>query len=137
MIGTELNLESTHLVHAVFQKETEEESIKFFTETASKLIDGYYPVMTGFLEGLQLQKKAHECKTIEELETLRYDLHPADMYKVLVDALNKNEDLTDTQRLFLLTKVNDNIVFSARQWTDIVMQQRAQRIAAEKPKILM
>lgn len=55
------------------------------------------------------------------------------MFKELADELNKEERLNDYERLFVLSRVADNVVHAAHQWLHECVVQRAQVIARTPP----
>lgn len=133
-----LNYAAPSIVAVVLVRETPEEAEATYREIAAKLIDEYYPVLTGWLTRQQIDKKAHECKTMEELEALRYDMIPDTFFSDLSDMINKEEKLlNDQERLFVLVQLSERIVFSAKQYCNQIMLQRAEVLLNSKPKIIL
>lgn len=133
-----LNYAAPSIVAVVLVRETPEEAEATYREIAAKLIDEYYPVLTGWLTRQQVDKKAHECKTMEELEALRYDMIPDTFFGDLSDMINKEEKLlNDQERLFVLVQLSERIVFSAKQYCNQIMLQRAEVLLNSKPKIIL
>lgn len=133
-----LNYAAPSIVAVVLVRETPEEAEATYRELGARLIDEYYPVLTGWLTRQQIDKKAHECKTMEELEALRYDMIPDTFFSDLSDMINKEEKLlNDQERLFVLVQLSERIVFSARQYCNQIMLQRAEVLLNNKPKIIL
>lgn len=137
MIGETFNLEGDSLVHVILPRQTPEDSERVFKEISDRITDMMYPSLTGHMELQQIPKRAHECKTMEELEKMKYDLIPGDFFKNMIDALNKEPHLNDLERTYLLVHLSERIIFSSKQYADSIMRERAKRILAEKPKIIV
>lgn len=133
MIGKNLNPKGESVVCVFINRGTPDESEKFHKELCSRLMDAYYPSLVGWLTLQEVDKKIHECKTIEEIEQLKVNCVPEDMFADLISLVNAEEDLNDEERLYTLAHVGDRIVFSAVQHVQTSMQQRAEAIA-RKPK---
>lgn len=134
MIKDQLNLQGNSLADVIFKRDNAEQ---FLIDTVQKLIDGYYPGLTGWLAKQKIAEKAHECKTVEELEKLTYDIIPDNCFEEIsgmVDAIPELDN--DIQRTFIMTEVSRSVVRAAKQFCDNIMLQRAQRLYAEKPKII-
>lgn len=133
MIGKDLNLKGASLVDVFILRDTPEESEAFFKSVHKQVLDIYYPVLTGYITLQRVVEKAHECKTIEELEALKWDLFPENMFEQLVEIINGIEELKDSERMYALIHIGDRMIFSITQYVSNILQQRAQTIAA-KPK---
>lgn len=133
MIGKNLNPKGESVVCVFINRGTPDESEKFHKELCSRLMDTYYPSLVGWLTLQEVDKKVHACKTIEDIEMLKINAVPDDMFEKLIDLVNAEEDLNDEERLFTLSHIGDRIVFASVQHIQTIMQQRAEAIA-RKPK---
>lgn len=137
MIGENLKLQGEHLVDVFMNLPTADESKNKYQEIMKQILDEFQSNLSVHFTKTEFIKRAHECKTQKEVEDLRYDVVPDDTYQVLADKLNVIESLTDTQRLFMLARLGDQITLSVRQWTNTVLKQRIQTIlTTSKSKII-
>ena len=133
MIGKKLNLDGDSLVDIFIVRDTTEESHKFYKECCDKVMDYVYPKLVGYLEGLQVAKKCHECQNQADLEALVINQVPDFLFKDIVEKLNEIKEMTDTERLFALAQMGDRLVFSSTQYVEKIMRERMQVILM-KPK---
>jgi hypothetical protein len=137
MIGEHINFSGGSLIEVMIPRETPEKSAEVYKRIGQAINDKYYPILVGHIEKQQIQKKAHECKTMKELEAVPVEYLTDDFYKFMADELNSYEELNDSERIFMLTQLSDRIIFSSRQWVDQVMHQRAQVLARTEKKIIL
>lgn len=136
MIGKNINVQGASLVDVFIPRATPEESEKQFREWADKIMDDYYPVLTGYLTLQKVNERAHECKTIAELEALRWNQVPPDLFEKLAAMVNEIKT-TDQERLFVLIQCGDKIVYAATEYVTKILHQRAKVIsAAPKSRII-
>lgn len=133
MIGKNLNIKGESLVCVFVNRGTPDECEKFHKALCSKLMDEYYPILTGYLKLQEIDKKAHACDTIAGLEALQIEQVPENMFEELIRMLNAEKELTDQERIFTLAHMGDRLVFAATQYVTNILQQRANAIAM-KPK---
>jgi hypothetical protein len=132
MLKDHLNLKGETIHEVCFPGKTAEEADKLYQENGEKVLSHFYQVLVGFLEKEQLQARAHACKTLEELEALKYNLTPDDFWEQLTTMIDAME-MTDIEKMFMFAKLSDRVMFSAKQWSNTIMHQRAQAIAKENP----
>lgn len=115
-----------------------EESEATHRRWSGGIIDTYYPVLAGYLTSQEIDKKAHACKTIKDVEQLRINQVPDDMFEKLIELVNGITDANDSERLFILIQCADRLIFAATQYTNNILHQRVQAIGAEpKSRIIV
>lgn len=132
MIGKNINVQGASLVDVFIPRATPEESEKQFKEWSGKIMDEYYPVLTGYLTLQKVSERAHACNTIAELEALRWNQVPPDLFEKLAAMVNEIKT-TDQERLFILIQCGDKIVFSATDYVTKILHQRA-KVISNPPK---
>lgn len=137
MLGENLNLKADSLVGVFMIRESQEKAIEEYKTIMQMIMDKFQSVLVEHFTKTELLKRAHECKTIEELEAMRYDIIPDNTFELLAEEVNAIETLKDSERVFMLIKLGDLIIFSAKQYTDKQMHQRAQTIASGKKSKLI
>lgn len=137
MIGQELNLNGESLISVFLPRTTPEESESLYKTVGQQILDEFNPILAAWMEQQTIIKRMHECKTLEQLEAMKYDLLPKDFYQQLSDKLNLVAEISDSERLFFMFKLTDRLLFSTRQWVDLVGQQRAQAIVSQKQSKLI
>lgn len=138
MIGDTFDFKAPSLVAVIMHRETPEEAEKQYKEITERLIDEYYPILTGWLEKQEIVKKAHNCLFPEDLEKVRYDLIPDTFFEDLTAKVNGEKGLlNDAERMFILIQLSDRIVFAAKQYCNTIMRQRLQVLMNnQKPRII-
>lgn len=135
MIADKLHLDGDSLVTVFFRRGSIDESEAYFKALTDKVVDGIWPDLVGHLERMQVSKKADDCKTIEEVEKLRFPITPDDMFTRIAGAVDGIEELLDIERLFTVVRVGDVLIKAAYEHVRTVLQQRAQTIGLKpKPK---
>lgn len=132
MIGKNINVQGASLVDVFIPRDTPDESERQFKEWSGAIMDEYYPVLTGYLTLQKVAEKAHACNTIAELEALRWDQVPPDLFAKLVEMVNKVKT-NDNERAFLLIQCGDKIVYAATDYVSKILQQRA-KVISSPPK---
>lgn len=133
MISDKLHLDGDSLVTVFFRRGSIDESEAYFKVMTDKIVDGIWPELVGHLERMQVAKKADGCKTIAEVEKLRFPITPEDMFAKIAAAVDALEELSDPERFFAVCRVGDVLIKTAYEHVRTVLHQRAQAIAS-KPK---
>lgn len=128
MIGELLNLEALSTINVMIPRATAAESNALFKEISDKALDTTYPKMIGYLEGEKVIKRIHACNSEEELLALRIQLLYPGVWKDLVDLLNAEERLNDSERTFLVAWLATEMLSAANDWYQQSSRQRMQAI---------
>lgn len=131
-ITKKLRPDAETLVSVFFTKGTIGEADKYFNALSSKLVSELYPELVGHLERVKAHDRIHSCKTVEELEALRFDLLPDGLFTSLATKLDAIKELSDPERCFALTRIGDVLFKSSYDHVQEFMQARAQAIELQK-----
>lgn len=138
MISKHINPQGDSIVSVFINRGTITESEQYFKALSGKLTDQFYPDIVGYMEKIKVNEQADKCKTIEDLEALRFNYLPDDLFTSLAAVLDKNKDLKDSERFFLLARIGDALVGGAYNYVKQTLYQRAQAIArAPKSRIIL
>ena len=132
MIADKLRLDGDSLVSFYIRKGDIDESEKYFKALSTKLSEKFYPELTYHLEKLNVNKLANDCKTIEELQVLRFPVTADDLPTKLTAELDLIEELDDAERHFTFIRVFDILVGGAFGFVQNILQQRARALQGEK-----
>lgn len=129
-----MDLGASSLVGVFLPRGSEEACNALYTEITEAVMGAIYPKLVGHLEGSQVVKKIHACKTIDELKQVEFTTVYPELFIDLVATVNAEERLTnDSERLFIAARVADNLIFGAHEWISGSVRQRAQVITTTPP----
>lgn len=132
MIGEHLDLKGQSLIQVMLPRTDPEEPGKIYDRITTRIIQKLHTFLAQYIENEEILKKLHTCKTIQDLEGLQVKLIYPSLFADLAEELNTEEDISDSERTYLLANIADRMIAGAQDWYQQMGQQRAQAIAAGK-----